>query len=136
MKNKPKKLGTVIFIAVIVLVVICITNFLGIGTSYSGIRIGYSGSDSSIRQWSASYTMVNGSMKHTIHPKNAPVLYRIEVETKDGSISIEIKDSDKNLVFQEHNIQSETFEVVLTGKSVVRINADHHKGSFSIHPVK
>jgi len=43
-----------------------------------------------------------------------------------------IKDSDNNIIFDEDNIGTSTFEVAVSGKVKVQIDADNHKGSFKI----
>lgn len=131
MKFKPKSLKSTMLIIVIVVVLIAAANFLGIGTMRSAIRIGYAGNDG-WRSWSASYTSLDGTLKHTIHPKSTQETLHIEVITESGNISIEIKDASGNIIFEKDNIKTTTFDVKIPGKVVVRIRADNHKGSFNI----
>lgn len=131
MKYKPKNLKSTVLIVVTVVVLIAAANFLGIGTMRSATRIGYVGNDG-WRSWSASYTMLDGKLKHTIHPKDTQETIHVEVVTEEGSISIEMKDADGNVIFAENNIATSTFDVNVSGKVVIRIEADKHKGSFNI----
>lgn len=131
MKYKPKNLKSTVLIIVIVVALIAAANFLGIGTMRSATRIGYVGNDG-LRNWTASYSMLDGKLKHTIHPKNTQGTIHVEVVTESGSISIEMKDADGNVIFDEDNIATSTFDVSISGKVVIRIEADKHKGSFSI----
>lgn len=131
MKNKTKNLISVALIVITVVTLIAIANFLGIGTMRSATAIGYVSNDG-WRNWSASYTMLDGTLTHTIRPKDTQEKIRVEVVTEDGSISIEMKDADGNVIFDEDNIETSTFDVNLSGKVVVRIEADKHKGSFNI----
>ena len=134
MKYQPKRLKSTplsIAIVVIIIALIAAANFLGIGTMYSGIRLGYVGADGP-RSWTASYSMLDGKLKHTIHPKDTQGTIHVEVVTKSGSISIEMKDADGNVIFDEDNMATSSFDVNISGKVVIRIEADKHKGSFSI----
>lgn len=131
MKYKSKNVKSAVLIIVIVVVLIAAANFLGIGTMRSAIRIGYVGNDG-LRNWTASYSMLDGKLKHTIHPKDTQRTIHIEVVTENGSISIEIKDADGNMIFDEDNIATSSFDINISGKVVIRIEADKHKGSFSI----
>lgn len=131
MKHKPKSLTSAILIALIVIACIAAANFLGIGTIYSATRIGYV-EHGGWRNWSAKYTMLHGQMKHTIRPEDTQKTLHIEVVTEDGSISIEITDKDGNIVFDEDNMETATYDVNVSEKVVVRIEADKHKGSFNI----
>lgn len=131
MKNKTKNLISVALIVITVVTLIAIANFLGIGTMRSATAIGYVSNDG-WRNWSASYTMLDGTLTHTIRPKDTQEKIHVEVVTEDGSISIEMKDADGNVIFDEDNIETSTFDVNLSGKVVVRIAADKHKGSFNI----
>lgn len=131
MKNKTKNLISVALIVITVVTLIAIANFLGIGTMRSATAIGYVSNDG-WRNWSANYTMLDGTLTHTIRPKDTQEKIHVEVVTEDGSISIEMKDADGNVIFDEDNIETSTFDVNVSGKVVVRIEADKHKGSFNI----
>lgn len=131
MKYKSKSLKSTILIVIIVVALIVVANFLGIGTMRSASRIGYVGNDG-WRNWSASYIMLNGKLKHTIRPEDTQKKLHVEIVTEAGSISIEIKDKDGKSIFDEDNIETSTFDVNVSGKVVVHIDADNHKGSFSI----
>ena len=43
-----------------------------------------------------------------------------------------MRDTDGNTIFAEDNIGTASFDVEVSGKVVVHIVADHHKGSFQI----
>lgn len=132
MKLKFKNFKFVMLILAFAAAMFAAVNFLGIGVRFSGTRIGYTGNNG-WRSWSASYVMLNGTLKHTIHPKNVPETLLIEVVTEAGNISIEGKDADNNIVFDEDNIGTTTsFEVEVPGSVVVYIEAEEHRGSFSI----
>lgn len=129
MKMKPKSVKSTILIVVVVLALIAASRILGIGTMRSATRIGYIGNEG-WRNWSGSYTLLDGNMTHTIRPEGDTLA--VAVETESGTISIEIKDADGNIIFDQDNIITETFHVGVSGKVVVRIDADNHRGSFSM----
>lgn len=129
MKYKIKSLKSIIIFVVIMVAVILLMNFLGIGTRRSATRVGYVSHDG-WSSWSASYALLDGWLQHTIHPKTG-TLY-VDVETESGTISIEMKDADGNIIFSKNNIETSSFEVEVSGKVVIRVEADHHKGSFDI----
>lgn len=129
MKFKPKNKATTIIILVIAAIAICIAYFTGFTSTRSATRIGYVGNEG-WSSWSGKYITLDGAMKKTIHPDGDSL--GIAVETESGTISIEIKDSDGNTIFDEKNIGTNTFNISVAGKVTVRIEADTHKGSFSI----
>lgn len=131
MKYKTKSLKSTILTMLVITALIAAANIFGIGTMRSATQIGYV-ENTGWRNWSASYTLFDGKMKHTIRPKDTQKTLHIEVVTEDGSISIEITDTDGNLLFDGNKIESSAFDVNVPGKVVVHIAADRHKGSFNI----
>lgn len=131
MKNKTKSLKATVLIVLVVIVLIAAANFLGMSTMRSATCIGYV-EHSGRRNWEASYTMLDGKLKHTIRPKDTQKTLHIETITENGSISIEIIDKDGNVIFDEDNIETTRYDVNVSGKVVVYIEADKHKGSFNI----
>ena len=129
MKYKPKSLKSTIIFVVIIVAFILLLSYLGIGTLRSATRIGYVGKDG-WSGWSASYTLLDGRLQHTIRPETDTL--HVDVKTESGTISIEMKDADGNIIFSESNVETSSFEVNVSGKVVVKIEADHHKGSFDI----
>ena len=129
MKIKPKSLKFTIIFIVIVVAAILLLSYLGIGTLKSATRIGYVGNDG-WSSWSASYTLLDGRMQHTISPKTETL--HVKVKTESGTISIEMKDADGNIFFSEKDMETSSYEVEVSGKVVIKIDADHHKGSFDI----
>ena len=129
MKYKVKSLKSAIALVAVIVVAILATNFFGIGTQRSAVRVGFV-NKGGWRSWSASYTLLDGWLEHTIRPESD--LLHVEVETESGTISIEMKDADGGIVFSEGNIETSSFEVQVPQKVVIRVDADHHKGGFSI----
>lgn len=129
MKYKPKSLKSAVIFVVIVVAAIILLSSLGIGTLRSGIRVGYVSHDS-LSSWSASYFWLLGRLQHTIYPETDTL--HVEVKTESGTISIEMKDAGGNVIFSENNIGTSSFDVEVSGKVVIKIEADQHKGGFDI----
>lgn len=132
MKYRPKNLKSIILLIVIIVAAILFMNFFGIGTQRSATRVGYISSNG-WRSWSASYTLLDGWLQHTIHPETEPDTLHVEVVTESGTLSMEMKDENGNIFFSESNIETSSFDVEVPGKVVVRVEADNHKGSFDIN---
>lgn len=135
MKNKTKSLKATVLIVLAVIVLITAANFLGMGTMSSATYIGYV-EHGGRQNWEASYTMLDGKLKHTIRPKDTQKILHIETVTEDGSISIEVTDKDGKVILDEDNIETTRYDVNVSGRVVVHIEADKHKGSFSIKATK
>lgn len=103
----------------------------GLGTTRSGVRMGYSESATRSR-WTAEYTFMDGYMQRTMRTAEDAECIRIVVETEEGRIDVDITDEEKNVIFSQENIETGTYEVEAAGKYVVRITAEDHKGGFYI----
>ena len=131
MKHKSKSLKKALFIVCIVAALMLTANYFGIGTMRSASCIGYTGHDG-WRNWSASYTRLDGKMKHTIRPKDNQKTLHVEVVTEEGSLSMKIKDAKGNILFEKEQLETSEFDVKAEGKAVVCIEAKGHKGSFLV----
>ena len=127
--DKPNKKTLAAIIAAASAVVAIFFAIIAISIATSGIKVGYSGIKNS-QSWSATYVKLDGNMSHSITPKNDGV--RISVTTESGEISIEIKDSNGNIIFDEENIGTREFTLDADGKIYIKIEADNHKGKFVI----
>lgn len=124
---KSKKANLVML--VIGLIAILAAVACGITSTRSAMRVGYAGNESR-SSWSGQYMLLDGTMQKSIHPSGD--VLNVAVETKSGTIAIEIKDAHGNALFDEENIGTTSFDVQVSEKVDVRITADHHKGSFNI----
>ena len=101
----------------------------GTVSTRSAVRIGYIGSETR-SNWTGRYASLDGTMRKTIHPKGDQL--HIEVETKSGTISMEVRDADGELLFDGDDMETGAFDVPVSGNVTVLIEADHHQGSFRI----
>ncbi len=135
MKRRTKGLQAAILLVLLLTAAIAAANFFGVGTMRSAVRIGYT-EHSGGQRWEASYVMLSGTMKHTIHPKDSQKTLHMEVVTEGGNISIEVTDGDGNVLFDEERLETSAYDVPVSGKVVVRIEADGHEGGFNIEAVE
>lgn len=131
MNRKSEKFRSVILTALIIIACIAAVKFSGAGATRSSSGIGYL-EHSGPQNWSADYLMLDGTIKHTIRPEPDQKALHIEVVTESGGISVEVTDKEGNTVFHEDHMQSADYDVTISGNVVVRVDADKHKGSFSI----
>lgn len=130
--RKQKKTALIIF----VLAMLSIAFFVPLicrtaGATYSGIRMGCV-QQYTLQEWSASYRRLDGTMSKTIYPQSGSDAYIIEVETTQGTLSIEMTDRTGNVVFSAGDMQSGAYEVTISGTTRVKITGKDHAGSFSI----
>ena len=129
MKNVFKRYGTVMLLIGVAVIAIFVFQKLDFVAVRSGTRIGYIGNEG-WSSWSGSYISLDGMMRKSIHPKGDVV--HVEVKTEAGTISIEMKDTHGDVIFKQDNIETSSFDVKVSGKVTIRIEADHHRGSFDI----
>ena len=123
---KRKKIWLLILaIAAVVFAVI----WGGAVSTRSAVRIAYTGSETR-SNWTGRYASLDGTMRKTIHPQGDQL--HIEVETKSGTISMEVRDADGALLFDGDHMETGAFDVPVPGKVTVYIEADHHQGGFRI----
>lgn len=128
MKAKFKNRTAVIIIVAVLIVVFIGLKYFGFASTRSGTRIGFT-EHVGLHDWSASYSLLNGSMEKAIFPNDDAL--DISVETISGTFSILIRNTD-GIVFEKENIENESFSIPVSGRVVVRIKANNHKGNFEV----
>ena len=129
MNNKPKNAKRMILMIPVAVVVFFLVLRVGSGSFRSAVRIGYVGSEGR-SSWSGSYRSLDGKMWKNIHPEGD--MLHIRVETQSGTISIQVKDKEGNVIFSENDMGTNNFDVEVQGKVSVLIEADNHRGGFEI----
>lgn len=119
----------VLLVVVAAVMAIFAARTLGFLGTCSAVRIGYVG-NGGWSSWSGNYRLLDGTMEKHVHPEEGHL--HIAVGTEEGTISMEIKDTDGRVIFAENNMGTASFDVEASGEVVAQIVADHHKGSFSI----
>ena len=120
---------TLVVVLMISFGAVLIAKQFNFASTRSALRVGYVGNET-INSWSGRYTTLDGTMKKSIYPRSD--ILHIDVETNSGTISIEIRDNDDKIIFDEQNIENSSFDIDVSGKVDVTIKADNHKGSFLI----
>ena len=120
----------------VVLVVIGVWFAVSAGTGSfntgSGLKVGWR-EQTERNSWQASYAYYDGWRQQTLNRNGeAETLYG-EVVTESGGLSITVTDGEGNTLFSRENMESDSFEIPITGKTGVRITADGHKGGISLH---
>lgn len=128
LRNTKQRILTVVIVAALIVA----ARFIGIGTSTGATRIGYV-QKGGWRDWSASYTLLSGTLRHTLRPDASDDLLEIDVETQSGSIALEIKNKNGDLIFREENMETKKISVKATEKISVTVRANGHKGSFHLY---
>ena len=131
MKIKPKNAGSAILIVAVVIVLIVVTRYIGIGTTRNATRVGYV-DKGGWHDWSASYTLLDGTLQHTL-PRSSDNLLHINVKNESGTLSIEVKNAGGDVVFQEENLDTGEYDMYVSEKVTVIVRAKGHKGSFSFN---
>lgn len=132
MKDTKKTIfSTVKFVVIMLIAIVIVRGIMRLGTSstFSGTRTGYSGEEDK-GNWSANYRSLNGTLRKKINPETD--MLHIQVETKSGTLSIEITDAEDKEIFTATCDKAESFEVPVSGKVTIKLKAGHHSGSFSI----
>lgn len=130
MKGKLKGKTAILIMATVSILVVVIAWCLGYTSVRSTIRVGCI-EHSDLHSWSASYFYMDGFMERTIYPDDHAL--DVTVKTESGTISIEIKDDEGTTIFNESNIETDTFQVASTSsRVVVTIRTEKHKGGFEI----
>lgn len=127
--EEEKKRQRWLFLSVAALCVLLLVT-VGRGNFRSYTGVGYSSNGNS-RGWSARYYLLTGTEIHTLRPKQED--YLVTVVTEAGTLAMEIQD-ETGTVFSESEIQTGTYPVRLEGKTRVTVNAEGHRGSFSVVP--
>ena len=130
-KSRQIRRGIIFVLAMLLLAFLVIIMSRAVGVTNSGIRMGCV-QQYTLQEWSASYRRLDGTMSKTIYPKSGFNAYMIEIETTQGTLSIEMTDIAGNIIFSSVDIQPGTYEVTISGTTRIKITGRNHAGSFSI----
>lgn len=122
------KAGIAFLIAVVVFLIL-LGNLISPSVKGSCTRIAYVTQETR-STWKASYYSIDGTMQKVLYPKHDTIT--LEVETQSGSISIQILDARGSVLFEEQQMDTQTYFIDVGKKIKVVITADDHEGSFSI----
>lgn len=129
MGTKVRSIKMILPILLAVIVLIVLIYFSGFGAFHSNIRLGWN-EHKNMNSWSASYSYMSGICRGKLMPADGSDVLHVNIETEKGTIGLQIKDTDGNILFSEEKIKASSFDVDITGNIEVRISANGHKGSF------
>lgn len=130
-KAAPQK-SIFVLVAIAVVMGLAMWGLLGgVGTISSGTRVMYV-SNEGRSHWSASYQYFNGFIQRNLWVAENEDGFAVVITSEEGSMDVEVKDENGNVIFAQENIQTGSYEVKATGKVVIRIDCEKHKGSFDI----
>ncbi|HOO75643.1 MAG TPA: hypothetical protein PLS66_10130 [Tepiditoga sp.] len=118
-------------------VLIIFTLIIFTGCKYgSGVAIAKLENNSS-RKMSASYSLFTGFRQASVNVKeNEIVEIKVNIVTESGKINLYITNEDEELIYpyEGHSLSTRSFTVTLKfpGKYIIKVETDHHKGSYSI----
>ena len=115
-------------IAVVIFVVILRS---GVAPTGSGLQMGWVESNTR-DHWSATYAFHDGYQQRTINTDGEPTVLEVEIVSSSGEISMTVTDENGDVIYDQQGIETTSFEIEISGKVVIKITGQDHKGSFSL----
>ena len=115
-------------IAVVIFVVVLRS---GIATIDSGLKLGWV-ENKGMDHWSATYAFHDGYQQRTINTDGETTVLKVEIVSSSGEIGMTVTDENGNVIYDQHGIGTSSFEIEISGKVVIKITGQDHKGSFSL----
>ena len=56
----------------------------------------------------------------------------MEIVSSSGEIGMTVLDEKGNLIYDQQGIETSSFEIEISGKVIVKITGEDHKGSYSL----
>ena len=56
----------------------------------------------------------------------------MEIISSSGEIGMTVTDENGNVIYDQQGIETSSFEIEISGKVIVKITGEDHKGSFSL----
>lgn len=128
MNEKRKRVPKVLFSVIVLIVIVAGANYMGFASTRSGLRVGYVGTETR-GGWTGRYALLDGTMEKQLY---ADGTLSVTVETREGSIAMEITDRDGNVLYHGEDMGTASFQLEASGRVTVRVTAQRHKGSFAL----
>lgn len=101
------------------------------GPSYSsGFKIGWIENSWGDR-WTASYASFTGTYSRRLSTKDGDTVH-VEIETKSGTLDLEMVDSDGTAVYTGTDLQTCALDIPVNGRVTVKLTAKGHQGKFAL----
>ena len=115
-------------IAVVIFVVILRS---GVAPTGSGLQMGWVESNTR-DHWSATYAFHDGYQQRTINTDGEATVLEVEIVSSSGEIGMTVTDENGNVIYDQQRIETSSFEIEISGKVIVKITGEDHKGSYSL----
>ena len=115
-------------IAVVIFVVILRS---GVAPTGSGLQMGWVESNTR-DHWSATYAFHDGYQQRIINTDGEPTVLQVEIVSSSGEIGMTVTDENGNVIYDQQGIETSSFEIEISGKVIVKITGEDHKGSYSL----
>lgn len=128
-KNSPSQTKMLIFV-LIALILLSITAIAsGISPFNSSVKIGYI-ENNTLNGWTAQYLTLEGTMQRNI--ESGPNNIDVEIKSDSGVIDVVIIGTDGTVFYSGTEIPTSSFKVAVTENVSIKIQANMHRGGFSI----
>lgn len=112
-------------------IILCVTMFFcgcGFNSGIALLRI----ESSTKTSWKQSHELLTGTEKRTLSLGKEHQEMEIEVVTEKGTIEIKVADKNGEKIILLEDAKTGTYDFTASGKIVITVKADSHKGSFEI----
>ena len=103
----------------------------GVAPTGSGLQMGWVESNTR-DHWSATYAFHDGYQQRTINTDGEPTVLEVEIVSSSGEIGMTVTDENGNVIYDQKGIETSSFEIEISGKVIVKITGEDHKGSYSL----
>lgn len=111
------------------LILFLVPFFLGLTSSRSGTRIGWSESKT-LSSWNAGYSYFQGHSQRILNIRNAPTTLHVEAHTEKGSFTLVITDWDDTILYEEPLRDATVLDIPIPGKVTAKVIGEGAKGWF------
>ena len=116
---------------VIVVVIFVVILRSGMAPTGSGLQMGWVESNTR-DHWSATYAFHDGYQQRTINTDGEATVLEVEIVSSSGEIGMTVTDENGNVIYDQQRIDTSSFEIEISGKVIVKITGEDHKGSYSL----
>ena len=117
-------------VAAVVIFVVILRS--GVAPTASGLQMGWVESNTR-DHWSATYAFHDGYQQRTINTDGEATVLEVEIVSSSGEIGMTVTDENGNVIYDQQRIETSSFEIEISGKVIVIITGEDHKGSFSLN---
>ncbi len=125
-------LTKLLFTLLFLIIMFIVFNSFGLWTSRSGVRTSWSEHKNN-KSWSAKYGYFSGYCEGKLKNGKENGTLHIESQTNSGSLKLEIKDTQGNVLFTIDELGDTAQIIEVPGTIKIKLIAEKHSGSFNIY---